>query len=190
MSSDSKTFNINHHIELFTKKTGLNGKVIFYLVSGGIVLSLISLLSYHITALVGIVIPGIMSLKALETSELDDDKQWLTYWVVYGVFSLLDIFLGFVLKLIPFYYFIKLLFLFWCFSPHFKGAFVIYQKVLVPLFKKYGKKCSKIQEIYEKGSSQIKETYEKNKEKIKDAIGEKVQEKLGEIIDGEKEKFM
>ena len=37
--------------------------------------------------LVGFVYPMYASLKAIETFSKDDDKQWLTYWVVFSLFK-------------------------------------------------------------------------------------------------------
>jgi len=78
-----------------------------------------------------------MSFKALETSGSGDDKQWLTYWVVYSLFTVLDTFIGFTLSFIPFYYFIKLAFFVYLFHPQTLGASVIYDKVIQPVLKKY-----------------------------------------------------
>jgi len=90
-----------------------------------------------VTNLVGFVYPAYKSMKALETKEKDDDTQWLTYWVVFGCFNIVDHFSGFILKWIPFYYVAKIATLVWCFHPTFLGANVIYQRILRPYFKKY-----------------------------------------------------
>lgn len=44
--------------------------------------------------IVGVVYPAYMSLKAIESVNKNDDTQWLVYWVVFAVFSLLEIFAG------------------------------------------------------------------------------------------------
>ena len=41
---------------------------------------------------IGFVYPAYMSIKALETEKKDDDKQWLVYWVVFAVFSVIEFF--------------------------------------------------------------------------------------------------
>jgi receptor expression-enhancing protein 5/6 len=43
-----------------------------------------------ITNLIGVAYPCFMSFYALESEGGDDDKQWLTYWVVFGCFSIAD----------------------------------------------------------------------------------------------------
>ena len=43
-----------------------------------------------ITTLIGVAYPAFMSFIALESVGEEDDKQWLTYWVVFGSFTILD----------------------------------------------------------------------------------------------------
>ena len=38
--------------------------------------------------------PAYCSIKALETLNEQDDKKWLTYWVVFAFFSVLEFFAG------------------------------------------------------------------------------------------------
>lgn len=47
---------------------------------------------------------SLFSIKAIESSVKDDDTQWLTYWVVYGVFSIVEAFSDIFLSWFPFYY--------------------------------------------------------------------------------------
>jgi TB2/DP1, HVA22 family len=46
-------------------------------------------------------------VKAIESKEKDDDTKWLTYWVVYSFFSLVEFFTDIFLFWIPFYWFLK-----------------------------------------------------------------------------------
>ncbi|KAK6587855.1 hypothetical protein RS030_81303 [Cryptosporidium xiaoi] len=87
--------------------------------------------------IVGFVYPAYMSFKALETPEKMDDKQWLTYWVVYSVFSIVEVFIDIVLFWIPFYYLFKLCFLFWLFLPQTMGAIVLYTNVFRPILLRF-----------------------------------------------------
>lgn len=54
-------------------------------------------------------------IKAIESPNKEDDTQWLTYWVVYGVFSIAEFFSDLFLSWFPFYYMLKVcqLFLNW-----------------------------------------------------------------------------
>lgn len=44
------------------------------------------------------------SIKAIESNSKEDDTMWLTYWVVYGVFSVAEFFSDLFLYWFPFYY--------------------------------------------------------------------------------------
>ncbi|XP_077389719.1 receptor expression-enhancing protein 6 isoform X1 [Festucalex cinctus] len=57
--------------------------------------------------LIGFVYPAYYSVKAIESPSKEDDTKWLTYWVVYGVFSLGEFFSDIFLYWFPFYYAFK-----------------------------------------------------------------------------------
>jgi len=86
---------------------------------------------------VGFMYPAFASFKALEANNHADDRHWLTYWVVYSCFSLVEGFLEYILFWVPFYYPIKLAFLFYLFLPQTKGAMQLYDKFLQPALKPY-----------------------------------------------------
>ncbi|OXB54711.1 hypothetical protein ASZ78_006750 [Callipepla squamata] len=54
--------------------------------------------------LIGFAYPAYVSIKAIESSSKEDDTTWLTYWVVYGVFSVAEFFSDIFLYWFPFYY--------------------------------------------------------------------------------------
>ena len=107
-----------------------------------------------ITNLIGVAYPVFMSFHALETEGADDDKQWLTYWVVFGCFTIVDQFAGIVLRLIPFYYVLKVAVLIWMFHPSSLGAITLYDSFVQPFFKQYE---SQIDEATKALSKQISE---------------------------------
>ncbi|KAF9983028.1 ER membrane protein DP1/Yop1 [Modicella reniformis] len=82
--------------------------------------------------LLGWVYPAYRSFKALETPGNEDDKQWLTYWTVYGFVSILESFTDTLLYWFPFYFLIKTIFLLWLMIPAFNGAVTIYNRILRP----------------------------------------------------------
>merc|ERR1712230_117531 len=86
---------------------------------------------------VGFVYPAYASFKALESNNVNDDRLWLTYWVIYSCFCLVEGFLEFILFWVPFYSPIKLGFLFYLFLPQTKGAMTLYEKFLRPALKPY-----------------------------------------------------
>lgn len=82
------------------------------------------------------IFPAYASFKALETPEKDDDKQLLTYWVVYGLFHFVEFFTQWALSYIPFYWEIKICFVIWLQLPQTKGALMLYTKYLEPFLMK------------------------------------------------------
>lgn len=53
--------------------------------------------------LIGVVVPVYFSMRALETPQAQDDVQWLTYWCVFGVFTILETFSDILVSWFPFY---------------------------------------------------------------------------------------
>ncbi len=49
-------------------------------------------------------------IKAIESATKEDDTKWLTYWVVYGVFSVAEFFADIFLSWFPFYFLGKVLY--------------------------------------------------------------------------------
>lgn len=45
--------------------------------------------------------------KAIDSEDKDDDTQWLTYWVVFAFFSVIEFFTDTVLSWMPFYFLLK-----------------------------------------------------------------------------------
>ena len=86
----------------------------------------------YITNVVGVAYPAFQSFRALESSGMDDDKQWLTYWVCFGAFNILDQFAGIILSFIPFYFFLKCGFLIYLFHPSTLGATTVYNNFILP----------------------------------------------------------
>jgi receptor expression-enhancing protein 5/6 len=91
-----------------------------------------------LTVILSVVYPAYKSMKALETKDTgDDDKVWLTYWCVFGIFTLIDEFGSFLLNMIPFYFYIKLCFFVWMMSSRTQGADIVYRKLLSPILLKH-----------------------------------------------------
>ena len=130
-------------IILISKKTGVDGKIISSILIISSIFCFINIFSKYITCVVGVILPAYWSIKAIESPEYDDDKQWLTYWAIYGLFTILDQFANIILRIFPFYFIFKIIFLIWCFMPNTMGALFIYNKFIGPYFKKYEEKIDK-----------------------------------------------
>ena len=171
MSTESPTSTtIQNHINIIEKRSQINPKVLIGGLGVSLILTTTKWFSSYVTCLVGVLCPTYLSLKALESPEEDDDKLFLTYWVVYGLFTVFDTFTSFLINRIPFYYTFKLAFLIWMFMPNFKGAIYIYNICIGPLFRKYEGKFDKgVQKILNKGekiTDKAINAFEENKDKI------------------------
>lgn len=89
-----------------------------------------------ITLVLTVLYPAFKSIQALETESSTDDKEWLTYWIVFGLFSLIDDFLGCLLSMIPYWYWIKLAFFVFLLAPQTRGAQTLYTNVVKPFLEK------------------------------------------------------
>lgn len=85
-----------------------------------------------------LVIPGYFSLLALETPGKADDTHYLTYWVVYAFFSVIEFWSNAILYWIPFYWFFKTVLFLYLGLPQYGGARWVYESVLRPLSKSLG----------------------------------------------------
>jgi len=84
---------------------------------------------------IGFLYPAYCSIKALESKNKNDDTQWLMYWVVFAVFSVIEFFSDIIMGWVPFYWLTKCAFLVWCMSP-LDGASTIYHNFVLPWFRK------------------------------------------------------
>jgi receptor expression-enhancing protein 5/6 len=82
--------------------------------------------------LVAYLYPAYASVRAIETDDTDDDTQWLTYWLVFSMFKMLEGVADSLLQYIPLYMVAKCSFLMWCFHPSFNGATVCYNSFIRP----------------------------------------------------------
>uniref|UniRef100_A0ACB8F0Z9 Uncharacterized protein n=1 Tax=Sphaerodactylus townsendi TaxID=933632 RepID=A0ACB8F0Z9_9SAUR len=57
--------------------------------------------------LIGFSYPAYISIKAIESPNKEDDTEWLTYWVVYGIFNIAEFFADIFLSWFPFCYMMK-----------------------------------------------------------------------------------
>ncbi len=162
----------HEQMEIIHQKTGIEGK---YVVLGLVACLLIVSIGFFeriITNLIGTVYPAYMTMKSIQ-SQNDDDKYWLTYWVVFAFFSLVDVFSGFLMKLIPFYFILKIVFLVWLFMPNTQGCYYVYYFVIIKLFKQVEKDIDeateKIGEYTKNIVNQGNEIFEKTISKSKKA---------------------
>jgi len=116
--------------------TGVRRLYLFYGIASFITLWLIfgyggGLLCF----LIGFTYPAYQSIKAIESGNKEDDTQWLTYWVVFTAFSAVEFVSDTLVYWFPLYWFVKCLFLVWCFAPvPWNGSKLMYHRVIRPQF--------------------------------------------------------
>lgn len=86
--------------------------------------------------LVGFAYPAYASFKVIESKDVRDDAQWLTYWVIFALFSLVEPFSDILLWWFPFYYSVKIMALLFCQLPQFNGAQYVYIHYAKPWFER------------------------------------------------------
>ena len=115
-----------------TKKTKLESGLLLAIII--VVVLMLSLLIFGLSPInffVCFLYPTLQTLKSLEESKSETD--WLQFWTVFGIFTLLEELLYFVFNLIPFYGFFRLLFVIYLVNSRSQGAAVIYDLVVRPL---------------------------------------------------------
>ena len=122
--------------------------------------------STYITVAIGVAYPVFMSFIALESEGGDDDKQWLTYWVVFGILNIIDNFAGFILSFIPFYFFLKLCFLIFLMHPSTKGATMVYNTYILPTVQDMEGSIQKVEQAVADGIDKAKSEADGLKKKV------------------------
>jgi receptor expression-enhancing protein 5/6 len=121
-----------------------------------------------LTNLLGFAYPAYASFKAIESPESDDDTQWLTYWVVFSVFSLIEIWADLLEDNIPMYYPMKFAFLIYLFAPQTKGAEYIYKNFLRRFFLDHEKEIDARVEQVESIAAEVEDASKQIAEELKD----------------------
>ncbi|UJR22446.1 hypothetical protein I4U23_025506 [Adineta vaga] len=92
-----------------------------------------SLLARCIIVTIGTLYPGYRSYKSLITSDLRGVVDCLRYWIVFSIFLACETITDLVLSWFPFYYWIKIVIVFWIVSP--SGSTFLYKRFIQPLLK-------------------------------------------------------
>lgn len=111
--------------------------------------------------LIGVVYPAYVSIHAIESSTKVDDTKWLTYWVTYGILSIIEYFSVILTSVIPLYWLLKCLFLIWCMLPiESNGSNVIYHRIVRPYFLKHHQAADKIiDDMMDKARKSVESVY-------------------------------
>ena len=105
----------------------------------------ISLLLRLLPVVAGLLIPAYATVASIESPGTQDDTQYLIYWLLYSVVSLVEFLFWPVLKVLGGLYFLaKTVALLWLVLPQTKGATYVYEAILRPTLKKSGEEARKV----------------------------------------------
>ena len=164
IKTESLVKKIKEQIQLIQEKTGINGYVFIGLLLLSLIFVYFNLFENLITNLIGTVYPTFWTIKSIESK---DGKaiHWLIYWIIFSSFILLDFFSGFVVKIIPFYFVMKICFLIWLQWPESKGCDIIFSYVINNIFESIEEELDEyVQEVKDVSNDYV--FNEKNKQKI------------------------
>ena len=138
--ADELAVNIPELVKVCNKHGIRPGHVL--LVAGSVSLVLLVIIQGYgiICSLLTCVYPMVMSIQAIESVEKEADKirsKWLCFWCVFGIFQVIEMFLGTILGFIPYYAYIRLAFFVFMMAPQTDGAEKFYLAVAKPFFVKH-----------------------------------------------------
>jgi receptor expression-enhancing protein 1/2/3/4 len=89
------------------------------------------------SSLVGLVYPTFETYKLIESKgDSAAVSGCMTYWVVFGVFTLVEGFVDSFLSWVPLYSLARVAFQVWLFMSNFSGASTVYSLAIVPVLSK------------------------------------------------------
>lgn len=91
-----------------------------------------------LTNVISFAYPTYASMKSLQSSNIEDERAWLIYWIIFASLSLSEQIFWFLFNYIPYYPAVKMALLGLCFHPRVQLAKKLHQSYLDPFLKKYG----------------------------------------------------
>merc|ERR1712106_500341 len=163
---------LNQILGLAEQKTGLDRVTIVYLSAGLLAINLcFGYGAQLVSGGIGFIYPAYESIKALDQKSDENKNRWLTYWVVFSTFHVLEYFSDHLIWWLPVYWFLKTVFLVWCMAPiSYNGSTTIYNKVIRPYYKKFHPD-SKIDSVTEQASQFLGKASDKMKEMGRTSAG-------------------
>lgn len=125
-----KELNKIEPLRIAEQKTGVPK---LYLAAGAaVIVALFIWLAFGIEFIVTVATfayPAIQSVHAAQTKI--DVEHWLTYWLIFGAFVVLETFEETLVYYLPLYHYVKLAVLLWAFLPQTLGARVVYHNLIL-----------------------------------------------------------
>ena len=127
----------NEKMEKIQERTGIKGYVVVIILVLSVFLIYMNLFDTIITNLLGTLYPAFWTIKSIENNDLKEQKICLTYWTVFGFFILVDMFSPIIIKFIPVYFVLKIIFLIWLFMPGSNSCIIVYDLLVKKILGKY-----------------------------------------------------
>ncbi|XP_039993610.1 receptor expression-enhancing protein 1 [Xiphias gladius] len=90
------------------------------------------IISRLVVLVFGTLYPAYSSYKAVKSKDVREYVKWMMYWIIFALFTTVEVFTDMFLCWIPFYYELKIAFVVWLLSPYTKGSSVLYRKFVHP----------------------------------------------------------
>ena len=168
---------------LIEEKTGIKGIYVVILLILSVICVYLNIFDTIITNLVGTLYPAFWTIKSIENNALEEQKNWLIYWAVFGSFVLMDMFSPIIVKFIPVYFVMKIMLLIWLLMPGSYGCIFVYNLIVKKIIRKYENKMDKIVNNIEgliNEKSKINEIIKKLKKRADLDIDKKVAQEIQE----------
>ncbi|XP_041668878.1 receptor expression-enhancing protein 1 [Cheilinus undulatus] len=90
------------------------------------------IISRLVVLVFGTLYPAYSSYKAVKSKDVKEYVKWMMYWIIFALFTAVEVFTDMFLCWLPFYYELKIAFVVWLLSPYTKGSSVLYRKFVHP----------------------------------------------------------
>lgn len=80
--------------------------------------------------------PTYASINSIRTPSQFEVTKWLIYWIVFSCFSIFDFFTSSFMQIIPLYWLLKMMFLFYLALPQTDGSIKLFNAFIEPGFSK------------------------------------------------------
>ncbi|KAK6105907.1 TB2/DP1 HVA22 family protein [Brugia pahangi] len=87
--------------------------------------------------IIGFVYPTYISIRSIEAYHKDDGAQWLTYWVLFALFSIVEHFSETFVVYFPIYWLLKCVFMLYLYLPMTRGAQKVYYRFIQSFIQKH-----------------------------------------------------
>ncbi|XP_030247985.1 receptor expression-enhancing protein 1 isoform X1 [Sparus aurata] len=90
------------------------------------------IISRLVVLVFGTLYPAYSSYKAVKSKDVKEYVKWMMYWIIFALFTTVEVFTDMFICWLPFYYELKIAFVVWLLSPYTKGSSVLYRKFVHP----------------------------------------------------------